>query len=48
MGCGGKSTDWSNMPPTMITTEITTARIVFLSIIPSSQGTGSYPPAWKG
>jgi hypothetical protein len=32
----------------MITTEMTTAKRVFLSIEPSFQGTGSYPPAWKG
>jgi hypothetical protein len=36
----------------MITTEMTTAKRVFLSMVPSLdpsfQGTGSYPPAWKG
>jgi hypothetical protein len=35
------------MPPTMITTESTTAKSVFLSMY-LLYGTGSYPPAWKG
>jgi hypothetical protein len=45
VGFGGKRTACRAIPATMITTETTTARSVFLSIIPSSQGTGSYPPA---
>ena len=48
-GFPGKSNGVISIPPTMITTERTTAKRVLLSIFPSSHhGTGSYPPAWKG